>query len=52
LYNTYTADQPTSTHTSVAKVADDKMIFTSHGDLQTAGLFLQNPGAMVLKMEN
>lgn len=42
LYNIYAVDQPTCTHTSVAEFADDKIIFTSHKDPYTAGIFLQN----------
>jgi len=42
LYNLCTANQPTTSYTSVAEYADDKIIYTSQSDLYTAKLHLHN----------
>jgi len=42
LYNIYAADQPTSSNTSVAEFADDKIIFTSNENPLVASQHLQN----------
>lgn len=41
LFNLYSADQPTTHHTSVADFADDKIIYTSHENPLTVGYNLQ-----------
>ncbi|KAL4085431.1 hypothetical protein QTP88_027290 [Uroleucon formosanum] len=42
LFNIYTANQPTTSHTSVADFADDKVIFTSGKNPHLAKQHLQN----------
>ncbi|KAL4119930.1 hypothetical protein QTP88_012684 [Uroleucon formosanum] len=42
LFNIYTADQPTTSHTSVADFADDKVIYTSEKNPHLARQHLQN----------
>ncbi|KAL4108080.1 hypothetical protein QTP88_018335 [Uroleucon formosanum] len=42
LFNIYTADQPTTSHTSIADFADDKVIYTSEKNPHLAKQHLQN----------
>jgi len=42
LFNIYTADQPTTSHTSVADFADDKAIYISEKNPHLASQHLQN----------
>jgi len=41
LFNLYSADQPTTRHTSVADFVDDKIIYSSHVNPITVGFNLQ-----------
>ena len=52
LYLIFTADSPTTDHTTIATFADDTGLLEVHTDATVASQQLEHPSSMVRHMEN